>query len=71
MGTTTFSKFVAVFFGTFLLVLMGFGSAIITGANGTPDIGLLEITFAFGLSVVAMAYAIGHIMGWRVLLERG
>jgi aquaporin Z len=71
MRTTTFFKFVAGFFGPFILVLMGFGSAIVTGANGTPSIGLLEITFAFGLSVVAMVYAIGHILGWRVLLERG
>lgn len=61
MKTTTFSKLSAEFFGTMVLVLMGCGSAVIAGANGTSGVGLLGISFAFGLSVVAMAYAIGHI----------
>jgi aquaporin Z len=66
METTTFSKFSAEFFGTLVLVLMGCGSAVIAGANGTTGVGLLGISFAFGLSVVAMAYAIGHISGCHI-----
>jgi aquaporin Z len=66
MQTTTFSKFSAEFFGTMVLVLMGCGSAVIAGANGTTGVGLLGIAFAFGLSVVAMAYAIGHISGCHI-----
>jgi len=66
METNTFSKFSAEFFGTLVLVLMGCGSAVIAGANGTGGVGLLGISFAFGLSVVAMAYAIGHISGCHI-----
>jgi aquaporin Z len=66
METSTFSKFSAEFFGTLVLVLMGCGSAVIAGANGTSGVGLLGISFAFGLSVVAMAYAIGHISGCHI-----
>jgi aquaporin Z len=66
METNTFSKFSAEFFGTLVLVLMGCGSAVIAGANGTTGVGLLGIAFAFGLSVVAMAYAIGHISGCHI-----
>lgn len=60
------SKFVAELFGTLVLVLMGCGSAVIAGAGGTTGVGLLGISFAFGLSVVAMAYAIGHISGCHI-----
>jgi aquaporin Z len=60
------SKFFAEFFGTLVLVLMGCGSAVIAGANGSTGVGLLGISFAFGLSVVAMAYAIGHISGCHI-----
>jgi aquaporin Z len=66
METNTSSKFAAEFFGTLVLVLMGCGSAVIAGANGTTGVGLLGIAFAFGLSVVAMAYAIGHISGCHI-----
>jgi len=66
METNTFSKFSAEFFGTMVLVLMGCGSAVIAGANGTTGVGLLGISFAFGLSVVGMAYAIGHISGCHI-----
>jgi aquaporin Z len=49
--------------GTFWLVLGGCGSAVL--AAGFPDvgIGLLGVSFAFGLTVLTMAYAIGHISG--------
>jgi aquaporin Z len=66
MQTDNFSKYAAEFFGTLVLVLMGCGSAVIAGADGTTGVGLLGIAFAFGLSVVAMAYAIGHISGCHI-----
>jgi len=66
METKLFTKFSAEFFGTMVLVLMGCGSAVIAGANGTTGVGILGIAFAFGLSVVAMAYAIGHISGCHI-----
>ncbi|SDT14863.1 aquaporin Z [Mucilaginibacter mallensis] len=52
-------KVFAEFFGTLVLVLMGCGSAVLAGHN----VGFLGIAFAFGLSVVAMAYTIGNISG--------
>jgi len=53
----------AEFFGIFWLVLGGCGSVVL--AAGFPDvgIGLLGVAFAFGLTVLTMAYAIGHISG--------
>ncbi|MBO9671928.1 MAG: aquaporin Z [Sphingobacteriaceae bacterium] len=66
METSRLSKFSAEFLGTLVLVLMGCGSAVIAGANGTTGVGLLGISFAFGLSVTAMAYAIGHISGCHI-----
>lgn len=56
-------KYLAEFVGTFWLVLGGCGSAVL--AAGFPDvgIGLLGVSLAFGLTVVTMAYAIGHISG--------
>jgi len=56
-------QYFAEFFGTFWLVLGGCGSAVL--AAGVPDvgIGLLGVSFAFGLTVLTMAYAIGHISG--------
>ena len=55
-------KYVAEMIGTMVLVLMGCGSAVIAGA----EIDYLGIAFAFGLSVVAMAYAIGGISGCHI-----
>ncbi|MEH6445723.1 MAG: aquaporin Z [Oceanospirillaceae bacterium] len=56
-------KLAAEFLGTFWLVLGGCGSAVL--AAGFPDvgIGLLGVSLAFGLTVMTMAYAIGHISG--------
>ena len=48
-------KYLAEMFGTFVLVLMGCGSAIFNGGCGTPA-QVLMVAAAFGLSVVAMAY---------------
>jgi len=56
-------KYVAEFFGTFWLVLGGCGSAIFAAAFPDVGIGLLGVSLAFGLTVLTMAYAIGHISG--------
>lgn len=56
-------KLMAETFGTMWLVLGGCGSAIISAAFPEVGIGLLGVALAFGLTVVTMAYAIGHISG--------
>jgi aquaporin Z len=53
----------AEFIGTFWLVFGGCGSAVLAAAFPDVGIGLLGVSFAFGLTVVTMAYAIGHISG--------
>jgi aquaporin Z len=53
----------AEFFGTFWLVIGGCGSAVISAAFPHVGIGLLGVAFAFGLSVLTMAFAVGHISG--------
>ena len=53
----------AEFFGTFWLVLGGCGSAVLAAAFPHVGIGLLGVSLAFGLTVLTMAYAIGHISG--------
>ena len=53
----------AEFIGTLWLVLGGCGSAVLAAAFPNVGIGLLGVSFAFGLSVLTMAYAIGHISG--------
>ncbi len=61
-------KLLAELIGTFSLVLFGCGAAVISGVSSTgpSGIGLLGISFAFGLAVVAMAYAIGGITGCHI-----
>ncbi|MEQ1795184.1 MAG: aquaporin Z [Nitrospira sp.] len=49
--------------GTFWLVFGGCGSAVLAAAFPQVGIGLLGVSFAFGLTVLTMAYAIGHISG--------
>lgn len=56
-------KLVAESIGTFWLVLGGCGSAVLAAAFPEVGIGLLGVSLAFGLTVVTMAYAIGHISG--------
>jgi len=59
----------AEFIGTFWLVLGGCGSAVLaanfpgTGAENSLGIGLVGVSLAFGLTVLTMAYAVGHISG--------
>ncbi|HEY1697601.1 MAG TPA: aquaporin Z [Polyangiaceae bacterium] len=53
----------AEFFGTFWLVFGGCGSAVLSAAFPQVGIGLLGVALAFGLTVLTMAYAIGHISG--------
>jgi len=53
----------AEFIGTFWLVLGGCGSAVLAAAFPQVGIGLLGVAFAFGLTVLTMAFAIGHISG--------
>jgi aquaporin Z len=57
------NKYGAEFFGTFWLVLGGCGSAVLAAAFPSVGIGLLGVSLAFGLTVLTMAYAIGHISG--------
>ena len=56
-------RLAAEFFGTFWLVFGGCGSAVL--AAGVPDVGIgyLGVALAFGLTVVTMAYAVGHVSG--------
>jgi len=56
-------KYGAEFIGTFWLVLGGCGSAVLAAAFPNVGIGLLGVALAFGLTVLTMAYAIGHISG--------
>ncbi|MBN2592601.1 MAG: aquaporin Z [Sedimentisphaerales bacterium] len=53
----------AEFFGTFWLVLGGCGSAVLAAAFPNVGIGLLGVSLAFGLTVLTMAFAIGHVSG--------
>ncbi len=57
------SRASAEFLGTFWLVLGGCGSAVIAAAFPQVGIGLLGVSLAFGLTVLTMAYAIGHVSG--------
>ncbi len=56
-------KYSAEFIGTFWLVLGGCGSAVLAAAFPNVGIGFLGVALAFGLTVLTMAYAIGHISG--------
>jgi aquaporin Z len=56
----------AEFIGTFWLVLGGCGSAVLAAAFPQVGIGFLGVAFAFGLTLLTMAYAIGHISGCHI-----
>jgi aquaporin Z len=57
------NKYLAESFGTFWLVFGGCGSAVLAAGFPEVGIGLLGVSLAFGLTVLTMAYAIGHISG--------
>ncbi len=65
-----FKKYVAEFLGTLTLVLFGCGTAVVcggyTGGTGGGYLGVVAIALAFGLAIVAAAYAIGDISGCHV-----
>jgi len=61
------NKAFAEFIGTFALVLIGCGAAVIGGmGSGAMSIDILGIATAFGLTIVAMAYGIGQISGCHI-----
>ena len=62
METSDLKKYVAELIGTFVLVLGGCGAAVLAGQY----IGFLGVAFAFGLAVLVMVYAIGHISGCHI-----
>lgn len=70
MQSNDAKKYLAELIGTFVLVFIGCGSAVIAGGTTTlgtiAGIGLLGIAFAFGLAVVMMCYSIGHISGCHI-----
>jgi len=59
-------KYTAEFIGTFWLVLGGCGSAVLAAAFPEVGIGLLGVALAFGLTLLTMAFAIGHISGCHI-----
>jgi len=63
-------KLVAEFIGTSWLVLGGCGSAVLAAAYPELGIGFAGVAIAFGLTVVTMAYAIGHISGCHLNPDR-
>ena len=63
MSSEIAKKCVAELIGTFWLTLGGCGTAVIAASFPLVGVGLLGVSFAFGLTVLTMAYAIGHISG--------
>ncbi len=63
MRSDMIRRVVAEFFGTFWLVFGGCGAAVLSAAYPQLGIGFAGVAFAFGLTVLTMAYAVGHISG--------
>jgi aquaporin Z len=63
MTNDTIRRATAEFFGTFWLTFGGCGAAVVSAAYPELGIGFLGVAFAFGLTVLTMAYAVGHISG--------
>ena len=60
-------KYIAEFIGTFVLVLVGCGTAVAVGCNAaSPDAAYFMTAVAFGLAVVAMAYSVGNVSGCHI-----
>ena len=67
METKPITKYFAELIGTFVLVFIGTGSAVLaSGTTASHPIGYLGIAFAFGISVMVMVYAIGPISGCHI-----
>lgn len=62
----SFRKYVAEFFGTFVLVFLGCGTAMLVGCDASSGSGYLLTALAFGLVIVGMAYCIGNISGCHI-----
>src|SRR6202046_5532139 len=75
MGSDTGRRGAGEFFGTFWLVFGGCGSAVLAAGFPNLGIGFLGVSLAFGLTVLTMAYAVGHISGgpfnWAVTVGLG
>ncbi|PTU84311.1 aquaporin [Staphylococcus pasteuri] len=56
-------KYIAELLGTFILVFFGTGTAVLSTLNTDNSVGILGVSFAFGLAVIAAAYSIGDISG--------
>jgi aquaporin Z len=63
MPVSLFKRLIAEFFGTFWLVFGGCGAAVLAASFPALGIGFVGVSLAFGLTVLTMAYAIGHISG--------
>ena len=63
MGNDLARRSVAEFFGTFWLVFGGCGAAVLAAGFPNLGIGFVGVSLAFGLTVLTMAYAVGHISG--------
>src|SRR3954453_15709303 len=63
MGDDMSRRATAEFFGTFWLTFGGCGAAVLAAAYPALGIGFLGVALAFGLTVLTMAYAVGHISG--------
>ena len=59
-------KYVAEFFGTFILVFIGCGTAMLVGCDSVYGGGYVLTAFAFGLAIIALAYSVGNISGGHV-----
>ena len=59
-------KYVAEVIGTFVLVLLGCGTAMLVGCDAQNGCGYILTAFAFGLAIVALAYGVGNISGGHV-----
>ena len=63
MNKSDMTKYGAEIFGTFWMVLGGCGSAVLAASFPEVGIGWVGVSLAFGLTVMTMAFAIGHISG--------
>ena len=65
-GRKQMKKYIAEFIGTMTLVILGCGTAMLVGCDAASGSGYILTAFAFGLTIVAMAYSIGNISGCHI-----